>query len=457
MPLPPGPKPLPLVGNVLDLPPSGVPEFKHWFRHKDKYGPVSSVTLMGLVLVIIHDKEVAYSLLSKKAQKTAARPQFNFASLAGFEQFLITHQYNDTYRLHRKMVHHKVGTKSLSDGFRPIQEREATLFVLQVYKNPAARMVHSKTLAAAVIVKVMYGYEIERDGRDPLCEVIEHAMDNLSQAFVPLKWAVDAIPAIQYLPDGVPGTGSRKTAAEYAKVNYQAANLPYAFVKQQMQAKTERPSYVANLLKSQAAKHGGMSKLPPEEEGAIKWTAVSMYAAGSDSTVAIMQSVICALLIHPESVTRAHEEIDRVVGSSRLPTFADRKNLPYVDGIIKEAWRWNPVGPMGLAHRSEEEMIIKGDIAFGYGRGSCAGRFFADASVYITMVQFLACFDIRKARDANGREIPVKLEPVAGMVNRPKPFAWEVEIRSAKHTELLEGLKSMLEQLRGDSALLDLA
>ena len=37
-PLPPGPKPLPLVGNIADLPPAGVREWEHWRKHKELYG-----------------------------------------------------------------------------------------------------------------------------------------------------------------------------------------------------------------------------------------------------------------------------------------------------------------------------------------------------------------------------------------------------------------------------------
>jgi hypothetical protein len=40
--LPPGPRGLPLIGNVLDLPRAGQFEAHHWARHKDLYGMVAS-------------------------------------------------------------------------------------------------------------------------------------------------------------------------------------------------------------------------------------------------------------------------------------------------------------------------------------------------------------------------------------------------------------------------------
>jgi cytochrome P450 len=51
--------------------------------------------------------------------------------------------------------------------------------------------------------------------------------------------------------------------------------------------------------------------------------------------------------LYPNIQKRAQEEIDRVVGRDRLPTFADRYNLPYLEAIIWEILRWNPVGPLG--------------------------------------------------------------------------------------------------------------
>lgn len=42
----------------------------------------------------------------------------------------------------------------------------------------------------------------------------------------------------------------------------------------------------------------------------------------------------------PHVQRQAQEKIDRVVGMNRLPTFSDRKNLPYINAPVKEAMRW---------------------------------------------------------------------------------------------------------------------
>jgi cytochrome P450 len=62
----------------------------------------------------------------------------------------------------------------------------------------------------------------------------------------------------------------------------------------------------------------------------------------------------------PEVQRTAQQEIDRVIGSARLPTSSDRQDLPYIDAIVKETLRWHPVAPMGLPHKSTVDDVYDG-------------------------------------------------------------------------------------------------
>lgn len=53
------------------------------------------------------------------------------------------------------------------------------------------------------------------------------------------------------------------------------------------------------------------------------------------------------MTLFPTAQKNAQAEIDTVVGSGRLPTFSDRKFLPYVDALVKEVFRWHIVVPLG--------------------------------------------------------------------------------------------------------------
>lgn len=54
------------------------------------------------------------------------------------------------------------------------------------------------------------------------------------------------------------------------------------------------------------------------------------------------------MVLHPEILKRAQDEVDAVVGRLRLPNLNDRQNLPYIDAIVKEVLRWRPVAPLGV-------------------------------------------------------------------------------------------------------------
>lgn len=68
------------------------------------------------------------------------------------------------------------------------------------------------------------------------------------------------------------------------------------------------------------------------------------------------------MLLHPEVQAKAQSQIDDVVGNDRLPEFADIDRLPYIQAIIKELFRWQPVTPLGgqtLAEAFEPQLTSR--------------------------------------------------------------------------------------------------
>ncbi len=70
---------------------------------------------------------------------------------------------------------------------------------------------------------------------------------------------------------------------------------------------------------------------------------------GADTTVSTEYAFYLAMVLFPDVQKKAQAEIDAVVGSGRLPTFADQLHLPYVNAIVTEVLRWNSVGPLGMS------------------------------------------------------------------------------------------------------------
>jgi cytochrome P450 len=92
---------------------------------------------------------------------------------------------------------------------------------------------------------------------------------------------------------------------------------------------------------------GRMLESAPQEEQMVKDLAGIVYLAGSDTTVAGVTSFFLASLVYPNIQTCAQQELDRVVGRHRLPDFADKADLPYLDALLRECLRWLPALPTG--------------------------------------------------------------------------------------------------------------
>ncbi|KAG1886216.1 cytochrome P450 [Suillus subluteus] len=319
-------------------------------------------------------------------------------------------------------------------------------------------------------------------------------MNGISQATTPGAFMVDILPLLAKVPAWFPCAGFQRIAREWRETLEEMVSAPHKLVKEQMAAGIAPTSFTSNLLEGCA--------MSAEEDHIVKWSALSLYGGGTDTTVSAIYSVFLAMTLFPDLQKKAQAEIDAVVGPDRLPSFADRDSLPYIEALVKEVLRWNVVSPTGFPHRVTEDddhdgyYIPKGSmvlsniwfmlndqrtyanpsqfnperfltndgkepemdprmICFGFGRRICPGLHLADASIWISTAMSLAVFDISKVVE-NGVEITPEFEPsldsircVAYFVmsgagldkhtpSHPKPFKCSIKPRSATALGLIQ-------------------
>ena len=54
-----------------------------------------------------------------------------------------------------------------------------------------------------------------------------------------------------------------------------------------------------------------------------------------------------AMIAYPGKQKKCQEELDRVIGRTRMPTLKDKESLPYIRATVRELFRWRAVTPIG--------------------------------------------------------------------------------------------------------------
>jgi hypothetical protein len=204
LPLPPGPKGLPILGNINDLPKSGALEWHHWLTHKDLYGPISSITVLGQTFVVLNDADIALELLRDRAVVHSGRPIMIYGGeMIGWKNLLALLQPNELFKVYRKNMAKVASSAATLSVFDRVQEEEAVHFLANLLESPDDLFAHIRKEAGAVILRIIYGYTPEAHGSDPLVDLAEKAMADFADVSSPGRYIVDVLPICKLFPDYV--------------------------------------------------------------------------------------------------------------------------------------------------------------------------------------------------------------------------------------------------------------
>ncbi|KAK0185472.1 cytochrome P450 [Armillaria mellea] len=461
--LPPGPRGLPIVGNILDMP-TTKPwlTFAHW---SELYGDMCSVTILGQTFIILSSADAAIDLLAKRSSTYSDRPHLTMAcDLVRWDLTIPLMSSGNTLRTHRRLLHSCLNANVI-DRFGRIQENETRQLLKWLLEAPEKLHDHVARLAADLSLRIAYGYDSEvKEDRDNLLQLVERTMAEFSKLSVPGTFLVDQLPFLRFLPEWLPGMGFKRLAREWRKDLNDLVNVPFNFVKDRVAAGTEKQSFVSALLREKSA-----------SEYDIKWAASAIYGGGGETTTSALDVFFLAMVQYPSVQKRAQLELDTLLNSGeRLPSLSDRDKLPYINALCLEVLRYHSVLPTNIPHCTSQDDVYNGyfipkgslvianiwnmthdpqiyhdpmvfnptrflgrpehaperdprEVAFGFG------RYLADATVFMVCAMVLSTFDIARVEGSIG---PI-LNAGDGTISRPAPFVCSITPRSPRAVDLI--------------------
>ncbi|CAL1703245.1 unnamed protein product [Somion occarium] len=475
LPYPPGPSPLPVLGNLFDM-----PQEMPWLSFSSMAEKFVHLRALNQHIIIVSSLEAASELFDKRGATYSDRYQSVMViDLMGMYWSFGNLNYGDLWRRTRKVFHQYLGANAVHE-FEETQFEHIREFLVRLRDTPDKCFDHMRFVFAAILMDVTHGIHIKDVTNKHVVEA-EEWLAGYNEAVIPGRFWVDFLPFLKYVPDWFPGANFKKLAARWGQNSRNARDGPFYETKAAYIAGTAKPCVVTHVLED-------IADLPEgnEEEQTARWSLGTAFGAGVDTSAPTLQ-IFCFLMInHPEAQRRAQAELDAVVGPDRLPTLADRKRLPYVEALLKELLRWYPVTPLGLPHytaASDEyrgyhipkDSIVIGNTwhilhdpaqyphpymfkperylnpdgtlnadmpdpsvaCFGFGRRLCPGRFLSLNALFGTISCLLHTFNITPALDENNKPIEVELRMQPGLICHPEHFPCSIRVRSPSAEALL--------------------
>ncbi|KAG8796150.1 hypothetical protein FRC12_003741 [Ceratobasidium sp. 428] len=431
-----------LIGHLRTLPPGS--DHRYFMQlGQELNSDIVSFTILGQTTVVLNSAAAANDLFEKRSAAYSDRPEMMIITdewLVDWRKAVSMCPSGPRHRTYRKMMH-KFVSKNAAAVYHPYQETEVREFMKRLLVSSERVEDDFRQAAGGIIMRITYGYRVKTaDDRFVILTATTNA--NLMRAGLASNFMVNTIPVLKYVPPWMPGAEWKRDVLGWKEQKEVMVDETFNWTKRQVKEGTAEPSVVQTLLAD--IPESGMDVEDAEDH--IKHIAGTMFPAGSETTVSSFMIFVLAMTLYPDVQQKAQAEIDQVIGSGRLPNMQDQESLPYINAIIQEVVRWQPVTPLGMPRRSTQDDIYRGYLipkgstilgnvwaisrdpdvypdpetfnpdrfynqdtppapGFGWGRRICPGQHIVEGTLFIAIASVLAAFTISKARDENGEEI----------------------------------------------------
>ncbi|KAK7349661.1 hypothetical protein VNO77_07203 [Canavalia gladiata] len=353
-PRPPGPRGLPIIGNLHQLKSSEL-YLQLWHLSK-KYGPLFSIQLGLRPAIVVSSPKLAKEVLKTHDLEFCGRPQLlgqQKLSYNGLE--MIFSPYGEFWREIRKIcVVHVLSAKRVS-SFSSIRHYEVKQMIKKLSKHASSSKVTNlnevlMSLTNTIICRIAFGRRYEDEGTE---RSRFHGLLNECQAMLGTLFVSDYIPFLGWI-DRLRGLHGR-----LERIFKQLDEFYQEVIDEHMDPNRNTPQEedIIDVLLQLKKQRLFTEDLTIDH---IKAVFMDMLLAATDTTAATTVWAMTALIQNPRVMKKVQEEIRNLGGNKDFLNEDDIQKFPYFKAVIKETLRLHLPAPLLVQRETNEKCVLDG-------------------------------------------------------------------------------------------------
>ncbi|XP_059444429.1 geraniol 8-hydroxylase-like [Corylus avellana] len=353
--LPLGPKPLPVIGNLLEL---GDKPHNSLTKLAKAHGDIMILKLGRVTTIVISSADMAKQVLQTHDRLLANRTIPDAIRVYNSEEFSLPWiPVSSRWRNLRKICNGQLFSNTALDANQDIRRKKVQeLFAETRQSSQTGEAVEIGRAAFKTTLNLLSNTILSVDLADPNSDAArkfqEIVWNILKEAGKPN--IVDHFPLFQKLdPQGI----RRRMTVNFRKM----IGLFSGMINERLQLR-KVSDFITNrdmldTLLNITEENNEMMDMTTMEHFVL-----DLFVAGTDTTSVTLEWAMAELLHNPEALSKAKIELDQVIGKGNPVEESDITRLPYLQAIVKETFRLHPAVPLLLPRKAEADVEINGYI-----------------------------------------------------------------------------------------------
>ncbi|KAM9305503.1 uncharacterized protein PAF06_014064 [Gastrophryne carolinensis] len=349
--MPPGPRPLPFIGNLNLL------NFKKvdqsLMELSEKYGEVYTLHLGGKKTVVIAGYKAVKDALVNQADDFGERGDVPIFTLISNKKGIIFNN-GESWKAMRRFALSTLRDFGMGKNTLESKIHDELLPLIEYFKSYHGKPFDTKVIMSSavsnLICSIVFGKRFEYD--DPVFISLVEKIAEDNQLFgSPLVMFFNFYPFIGGL------LGAPKKVMQ---------NIRWIRGLISKRIKNHRDEYDINNISGYI--DAFLTKMEQEssktetyfDEENLASSVLDLLEAGTDTTATTLCWGLILMAKYPEIQKKVQEEIQTHIKPGQLPSVKVRRNMPYTDAVVHEMSRFGNIIPLGLTHRPPTDIYFRG-------------------------------------------------------------------------------------------------